>query len=185
MDLSDNWNVYFPEWSYAPEKILMPHLESLHKHEDFNVKHFSGTAVYKKTFILSDEEYSRLCGKNIKLNLGRVENMAEVSINGSDDILLWKAPYETDVTELIRKGENELVIKVTNLYPNRIIGDEALEEKNEYDEYGRIKKLPNWYMNNEEEKDRKRVMFIPWKYYKATDPLLEAGLLGNVVLYHI
>lgn len=185
MDLSDDWSVYFPEWSHAPEKIQMPRLESLHKNDDFNVKHFSGTAVYKKTFNVSDEEYSRLSGKNIRLNLGRVENIAEVSLNGSDAVLLWKAPYETDVTGKIRNGENELVIKVTNLYPNRIIGDEALEEKYEYDEYGRIRELPDWYLNNEAETDRERVLFIPWKHYKATDPLLEAGLLGDVALYHI
>lgn len=183
IDLSDGWNVYFPKWSHAPEKIFLQSLMSLHKHENFNVRHFSGTAIYKKKFYLSDEEYSGIVGKNIMLSLGRVENIAEVSVNGNDTILLWKAPYEINVTGMIKEGENELVIKVTNLYSNRIIGDEHIDEKYEYDKYGQIKELPDWYINNGIDKDRKRVLFIPWKHYKATDPLLESGLLGNVVLY--
>ena len=183
IDLSDGWNVYFPKWSHAPEMIFLQSLMSLHKHRDFNVRHFSGTAIYKKKFYLNEKEYSGIVGKNIMLSLGRVENIAEVSVNGNDTILLWKAPYEINVTGMIKEGENELVIKVTNLYPNRIIGDEHIDEKYEYDKYGQIKELPDWYINNGIDKDRKRVLFIPWKHYKATDPLLESGLLGNVVLY--
>lgn len=183
IDLSDGWNVYFPKWSHAPEMIFLQSLMSLHKHRDFNVRHFSGTAIYKKKFYLNEKEYSGIVGKNIMLSLGRVENIAEVSVNGNDTILLWKAPYEINVTGMIKEGENELVIKVTNLYPNRIIGDEHIDEKYEYDKYGQIKELPDWYINNGIDKDRKRVLFIPWKHYKATDPLLESGLLGNAVLY--
>lgn len=182
-DLSNNWQVSFPEWTHAPEIISLNRLISLRKHDDFNVRHFSGTAVYKKTFYVSDNMYSDISGKNTILSLGRVENIAEVSINGCEGRLLWKAPYEIDVTNLLRKGENKIVIKVTNLYPNRIIGDEYIEEKYNYDEYGQIKYLPEWYKNNSVEKDRKRVLFIPWKHYKATDPLLESGLMGDVLLY--
>lgn len=37
-----------------------------------------------------------------------------------------------------------------------------------------------WYVNQQADSNRERVLFIPWKYYKKTDPLLEAGLLGPV-----
>lgn len=181
-DLSYDWTVQFPQWSRAPEQICLPRLVSLHKHGDFNVRHFSGTAVYMKRFYVSDKEYVGLKGKQVWLNLGRVENMAEVSLNGSDTCLLWKAPYELKVTGHIQIGENLLVVKVTNLYPNRIIGDEYLLERYDYDEYGRIRRLPSWYRNNDTEKSPERVLFLPWKYYKKTDPLLEAGLLGDVSL---
>lgn len=176
--LNENWKVQFPTWSKAPAEITMPVLTSLHKHTDFNVKHFSGKATYLKTFTLTKKEIMK--HRKIILNLGRVENIAEVSINGQSPVLIWKAPYLLDITSMVKAGDNSLEIKVTNLYPNRIIGDEHLPEIYNYDEYGRIRQLPAWYANQEEDKNRERVLFLPWKHYKKTDPLLEAGLLGPV-----
>ena len=89
-----------------------------------------------------------------------------------------------DITSLIKAGANELKVDVTNLYPNRLIGDEHLPEKYQYDEYGRICQFPAWYTNQEKDDDRQRVLFAPWKYYTKEAPLLESGLLGPVrILY--
>ncbi len=181
LDLSQAWKVEFPSWSKAPAAITLPHLQSLHKHTDFNIRHFSGTATYRKTFTLSPSQVDSLRSGRILLELGRVENMAEVCINGSTPVLLWKAPFTMDVTNLLRAGTNELSIRVTNLYPNRFIGDEHLPEKYEYDQYGRLSRFPNWYQKSEPD-DRERVLFSPWKHYRATDPLLESGLTGPVQL---
>lgn len=95
---------------------------------------------------------------------------------------MWKAPYKVDVTDMLRPGMNELSVKVTNLYPNRIIGDEHLPELYDYDEYGRIRQLPEWFMKGEYD-ERERVLFLPWKFYTKDSPLLEAGLLGPVRLF--
>lgn len=183
-NLDGAWKVRFPAWSKAPAEITLPALESLHKQKDFNVRHFSGKSTYLKTFTLTKKEWKNLtkkeASKQIVLDLGRVENLAEVSINGSSSALVWKAPYQLDITHLIKLGENELKIEVTNLYPNRLIGDEYLPEKHKYDEYGRICQFPSWYLNQEEDTDRQRVLFCPWKHYAKEDPLLEAGLLGPV-----
>ena len=122
--------------------------------------------------------------RQILLDLGRVENLAQVSINGSAPVLIWKAPYQMNITSLIKAGVNELKVDVTNLYPNRLIGDEYLPEKYPYDEYGRICQFPAWYTNQEKDDDRQRVLFAPWKYYTKEAPLLESGLLGPVrILY--
>ena len=180
-DLSQDWRVGFPAWSKAPSEVALPRLQSLHKHADFNVRHFSGTATYRKVFTLTRSQLRELKNQQVFLELGRVENMAEVSVNGSKPILLWKAPYSCDVTSLLHQGKNELVIQVTNLYPNRLIGDEHLPEKYAYDRYGQMKELPSWYLNNEVE-PRERVLFSTWKHYKSTDPLLEAGLVGPILL---
>lgn len=179
--LSDNWEVSFPKESKAPAKVVLPSLYSLHKHTDFNIRHFSGTAIYRKELVLTHKELTDMKGKRLTLDLGRVENMAEVSINGSSFALIWKAPYQLDVTGMLKEGKNQLLIKVTNLYPNRIIGDEHLPEKYEYDEYGRIRQLPAWYIAGDKD-ERERVLFLPWKHYKQDDPLLESGLLGPVRL---
>lgn len=174
-ELSDNWDVDFPKESKA-QAIHLSRLCSLHENADFNIRHFSGTATYSRNFRIKKAPKDKMM-----LNLGRVENMAEVSINGSAPILVWKAPFSLDVSKLLRKGDNSIVIKVTNLYHNRIIGDEHLPEKYRYDEYGRIKQFPKWYINNETEQ-RERVLFLPWKHLKATDPLLESGLIGPVTI---
>ena len=42
---------------------------------------------------------------------------------------LWKEPFRVEVTEAVQEGENDLEIKVTNLWPNRLIGDQKLPEK--------------------------------------------------------
>lgn len=176
--LDEGWKVRFPAWSKAPAEIELPTLISLHKQADFNVKHFSGKATYLNTFVLSERDLNE--AKIFFLDLGRVENMAEVQVNGQPTVLLWKAPYLLNMSGMVKVGVNTLKIEVTNLYPNRIIGDEHLPEKYEFDEYGRIRQLPVWYVDQQADKMRERVLFTPWKHYKKTDPLLEAGLLGPV-----
>lgn len=177
-ELDESWIVRFPAGSKAPGEVMLPRLLSLHKHEDFNVRHFSGKAVYRKDFSLSRSDLKK--ARKVLLDLGRVENLAKVSVNGSESLLLWKAPYRLDITRLVKRGVNRLEVEVTNLYPNRLIGDEHLPERYEYDEYGRIRQLPQWYRENTAEEASERVLFLPWKYYKKDDPLLEAGLLGPV-----
>jgi hypothetical protein len=179
-DISENWDVLFPEWSKAPAKITMRKLQPLNENENFDIRHFSGTATYIKNFTM-DKDVNTVNGKKFFLNLGRVENIAEISINGSEPILVWKAPFSADITDFVRSGENQIKVSVTNLYPNRMIGDECLPTENEYDQYGRLNKLPEWYKSNETN-SRKRVLFSTWKHYKADDPLLEAGLLGPVCI---
>ena len=178
LTLNTDWKVCFPVGSKAPAEIRMDVLASLHKHETSISDIFSGKATYKKTFILTKKDLKSY--SKIMLDLGRVENIAEISVNGENPVLVWKAPYRIDITSVVKAGENSITIDVTNLYPNRIIGDEYLSERYEYDEYGRIVKLPFWYVNQQADSNRERVLFIPWKYYKKTDPLLEAGLLGPV-----
>ncbi len=181
LEIDNDWCVEFPAWSKAPAEVNFTRLESFHKNEDFNVRHFSGTATYTNYFTLSKRQLRKLRDKRLVLNLGRVENIAEVSVNGSEKQILWKAPYVMDITEMVHEGANKLEIDVTNLYPNRMIGDEYIAEKYDYDEYGRIRELPQWYLLSEEN-ERERVLFLPWKFYTKNSPLLEAGLLGPVIV---
>lgn len=179
-EIAGTWRVRFPAWSQAPAEITLPVLQSLHRHNDFQVKHFSGTATYIKNFSVTKQDLQQHA--TLYLDLGRVENLAQVSINGSNPQLVWKAPYRIDITHLLKSGDNELKIAVTNLYPNRMIGDQYLPEKYDYDEYGRIRQFPAWYTNSAPGADRQRIIFSPWKHYTKNDPLLEAGLLGPIRL---
>jgi hypothetical protein len=175
--LNDSWKIEFPEWSKAPKEIVLPKLMSLHKSNDFNVKHFSGTATYSKIIKLSKKDLK--AKKQFWLDLGRVENIAEITVNGQKTGLLWKAPFRINISKQLIPGENQLKVEVTNLWPNRMIGDEYLPDEFEYDQYGRIKQIPQWFLNQEVRKGDK-VLFSTWKHYKKTEPLLESGLLGPV-----
>ena len=94
-------------------------------------------------------------GRELRLDLGRVKEIAEVKLNGRKLGILWKPPFRADITSAARAGKNTLEIRVTNLWPNRLIGDQRLPEKERH----------TW------------ASFNP---FKADSPLLESGLLGPV-----
>jgi hypothetical protein len=154
-------------------------LFSLHKHTDFSVRHFSGTASYINNFQLPEKAVQP--SQRVMLDLGRVEVIAEVTLNGRLLGTLWKEPYRMDITNALITGTNKLEISVTNLWPNRMVGDAYLPNENDYDEDDLIKKFPEWYIHNQA-KPGQRITFSSWNNFKKTDPLLESGLLGPVRL---
>ena len=184
-DLSANWFVSFPPNLGAPAKVSLPKLMSLHQHEEDGVKYFSGTATYSKIVTLPANTLS--AGKRLFLDLGRVEVMADVKLNGKDLGLLWKPPYQVDITEAAKAGENFLEVQVTNQWCNRLIGDEQLPPENEFAPQGSrgsgIQKLPNWYLEGKPKPPGGRVTFTTWKHFHKDSPLLESGLIGPVVVY--
>ena len=121
-------------------------------------------------------------GKDVFLDLGCVEVIAEVNLNGQDFGILWKAPFRVDITNALHSGENELKIKVTNLWPNRLIGDEYSPADNEYTPLGAIVKLPQWFVNDLP-RPGPRIAFSTWRHYSKDDPLPESGLIGPVRLF--
>ena len=175
--MGNPWQIKFPSGSGAPSSIQLEELQSLHLHHEFGVKHFSGTATYITSFQFSEKNAEQ----KVLLDLGRVEIIAEVKINEKSLGILWKEPFSIDITKAIINGSNKLEIRVTNLWPNRMIGDEHLLRENEYDENGFIIKFPDWYLADKP-KPGERITFSAWNNFKKTDPLLESGLLGPVRL---
>lgn len=173
------WQIKFPAGAGAPASIQLKNLISLHRHTDFNVRHFSGTAVYLTSFLFSEKRSHK--NQTIRLDLGRVEAIAEVKLNGKNLGILWKEPYNIDIAKILKAGINELEIAVTNLWPNRMIGDEYLPKENEYDKNGFITQFPDWYVQDKP-KPGQRITFSSWNNFKKTDPLLESGLLGPIRL---
>ena len=150
------------------------------------MRYFSGTAAYSKSLTVSADALSH--NKRSYLDLGRVEVIAEVRVNGRSLGTLWKPPYRLDVTEAVHAGVNRLEVLVTNLWPNRLIGDEHLPPEYEYSDkgtsikdIGEIKRIPDWFLQNKP-KPGARVTFSTWKHYSQDSPLLESGLLGPVRL---
>jgi hypothetical protein len=151
--LSGPWQVQFQPGRGAPESVAFAELIDWSRHAEPGVKYFSGRATYRKTFNLDRELAGN--GKRLVLDLGKVEVMAQVTLNGKDLGILWKAPYRVEMTQAVASGANTLEITVANLWPNRLIGDQALP------------------------KDQ-RVAWTTWNPFAAQTPLLESGLIGPV-----
>jgi hypothetical protein len=118
------WEVDFPPHLGAPPKIQLASLQSWTDNGDEGVKYFSGHATYHKVITVSPQWFHS--GERQWLDLGRVADLAQVTVNGKRFDVLWKAPYEVDVTDLLRPGENQLEVMVTNQWTNRLVGDRAL-----------------------------------------------------------
>jgi hypothetical protein len=161
-------------------QITLDSLESLHLYPDFDVAHFSGTATYSTTFTLNPTSFNALL-----LTLGRVENLASVCLNGHDLGIAWLPPYEIDITSAARWGTNNLVIEVTNLWVNRLIGDEYLPMEDIFNTTTQnyaVEEWPQWWVENLPVKTGERVTFGAWHHYNITAPLLASGLLGPVTI---
>ncbi|MEI9921649.1 MAG: glycosyl hydrolase [Bacteroidota bacterium] len=190
ISLQEAWEVSFPANSGAPASIQLPELISLHKHADKGVKYFSGTCTYKKTF----KGFKK--GYRYTLHLGAVEVIAEIIVNGKSFGVMWTRPFLADITDAMTKGDNHIEIRVTNLWVNRLIGDEQEPEVYKYApggggsgfkslSGGAIMELPDWYKKGEPKPDDGRVAFATWKHYTKDSPLLQSGLIGPVRLFEI
>jgi hypothetical protein len=125
LPLEGRWEVHFdPKWG-GLEMIVADELKTWTEFKEPGVKYYSGTAGYKKSFMLKKKEIE---GKQVMLNLGNLHEMALVTLNGHRFNLCWTPPFELDVTAYLADGENRLEIEITNLWPNRLIGDGKLPE---------------------------------------------------------
>jgi hypothetical protein len=182
--LDGSWQVAFPPGLGTPAEIALPRLISLHRHSDPGVRYFSGTASYRA--VLDLPEPTLRGGDRFFLDLGRVEVIARVKVNGRTLGTVWKPPYRVDATDALRPGRNAVEVEVTNLWPNRLIGDEQLPAENDYPvtafgASGGIGEIPRWFIEGKP-KPGPRVTFATWKHYSKDSPLLESGLLGPVRL---
>jgi hypothetical protein len=146
------WAVTFQPDLGAPASIKLDALASWSENSDAGVKYYSGTGIYTKTITASADWFSK--GGHLWIDLGDVKNLAHVIVNGKDFGVVWHAPYRVDVTSALKPGANEVTIKVTNSWVNRLIGDQ--------------------------QPGATKYTYADVKPYKANSPLLPSGLLGPV-----
>ncbi|MDB6066797.1 MAG: putative glycosylhydrolase [Pedosphaera sp.] len=177
-EITGPWNLNFPPNWGAPPSVTLENLISWINHTNDGVRYFSGTATYEKDVEIGAERLNG--GRELWLDLGELKNFAEVSLNGQNLGVLWKPPFRVNVTAAAKPGMNKLVVKVTNLWPNRLIGDEQLPPDCEWD--GRqLKAWPQWLLDGKPSPSG-RLTFTTWHHWTKDAPLLDSGLLGPVTL---
>ena len=151
------WQVQFdPKWGGPESPVEFGVLTDWTDNVNPAIRYYSGTATYSTTVSLD----SMLTGDGrLMLDLGKVKNVAEVLVNGRHVGTAWTYPFEVEIPRDVI-GENaakpfKLEVRVTNLWPNRLIADSALPDK---------KRLTRTNINP----------------YKPNTPLLPGGLLGPV-----
>ncbi len=179
LEVTGQWELSFPPNWGAPPKVTLDKLISWTEHSDPGVRYFSGTATYTKEFDIPKEMLNPR--RAIYLDLGRVKNLCEVTVNGKDFGVLWKPPFRVDITGVARAGKNRLEIRVTNLWVNRLIGDEQFPDDSEW-QGKRLRQFPQWFLEGKPRPSKQRLTFTTWKHWTKDSPLLESGLLGPVTV---
>ena len=87
-------------------------------------KAFSGKASYKTVFTLDGDAV----GKPLTLDLGKVDMIADVRVNGNSLRPLWCAPYSLEIGDYVKEGGNTLEIDVTSTWFNRLVYDASQPE---------------------------------------------------------
>ena len=177
-EISGSWNLSFPPNWGAPESATFDSLKSWTESTDDGIKYFSGTATYSKEIDIPAADLG--ANHSLWLDLGHVKNLAEVSLNGKSLGILWKPPFRVDITGAAHPGKNRLEIKITNLWPNRLIGDEQLPDDRQWNGK-RLREWPQWVLDGKPSPTG-RYTFTTWHHWTKDDALLESGLIGPVRL---
>ena len=150
--VAGSWDVQFdPKWG-GPESVAFDQLVDWIKRPEEGIQHYSGTAMYRKTFELAAVPQN---GERLFLELGEVHEVSSVRLNGTDLGVVWTKPARMEITRAAKAGSNRLEITVVNLWPNRLIGDAGLPPEKQFTETNMRK-------------------------FNATTPLFPSGLLGPV-----
>jgi len=160
IEIGGSWSVSF--LIRGASKLVELPAGSWTSHSEDDVKHYSGTATYKKEFTVPQSAQSS--DRRLYLDLGDVQNLARIRLNGKDLGVLWKAPYLVEVTAAVAPGINRLELEITNTWVNRLIGDAGKPESER-----------TTYLAGRGRGGRGGMA--------AQTPLLPAGLLGPVRMF--
>jgi hypothetical protein len=150
-EISGPWDVIFTDPFAETFSTRFEKLEDWSQSSDDRIRYFSGTAVYQTEMEMEES----MKGKDIWLNLGDVQAIAKVCVNGEEAGIVWTAPWRVNVSEFLTVGSNTLEIEVANTWLNRLKGDALLDQD-------------------------KRKSWMALDVVNPADPLQTSGLLGPV-----
>ena len=185
-EISGPWQVGFDPQRGGPKEATFAKLVDWTQRPEAGIKYYSGTAVYATSFHLP-ETMKRNPNSGLLLDLGTVHAIAEVRLNGVNLGVIWTAPWRVDISTAARPGDNRLEIRVTNVWANRLIGDEQQAPDCEWAKGDRgfggpLRKFPDWFLRDQPRPSTGRFTFTTWNYFTKDSPLIPSGLIGPVVL---
>lgn len=158
--LNKPWVLHFEQEHTGIGRDTMAKLIPLNQSANDAIKYYSGNVIYTTSFTIAEDQLD--INRRLLLDLGSVKEIAEVTVNGKNIGVCWHAPFQIDITDAVKAGENFLQVEVVNTINNRLVGDAKLPVQ-----YRRMKsnitKLPN-----------------AWNTPFAEAKLLDAGLTGPV-----
>jgi hypothetical protein len=116
-----SWTLSFPPGWGAPASVPVDRFASWTESQDPGIRYFSGMATYHATFRIPSGLIAS--GRQLWLDLGQVREIATVRVNGHAAGTFWRAPYAARIDPFVKTGDNTIEIEVSNLWPNRLIGD--------------------------------------------------------------
>jgi len=170
------WDVSFNSKFGGPERIKFYELQDWTKHELRGIKYYSGIASYQKTIQIDNLEET-----NYYIDLGVVNDIARIKLNGKDLGVIWCAPWRIEISGALKQGENKLEIDVANRWINRLLGDKLAPDADV-----RTVKFENGLMGGQEFKTGRYTFTTKQAMgsFKFTEPL-PSGLLGPVRIMKI
>jgi hypothetical protein len=110
--------------SRSPDGATTPlelNLDGLADWRDLDaLRHEAGRALYNSTFVVTEAHLQEPL--RLMLDLGRVHEVAEVTINGRAVDTLLMPPHRTDITDFVEPGPNVAEIAITPVLHNRLVG---------------------------------------------------------------
>lgn len=147
------WSLSFPAGWGAPASVPVEKFASWTESTHAGVRYFSGTATYRATMYFTEAQRA----KPLWLDLGSVREIATVRVNGQVAGTCWRAPYTVRLDPYVHGGDNLVEVEVSNLWPNRLIGDLQPGVEKKYTQTN-------------------------VRAYRADSPLLPSGILSSVVV---
>jgi hypothetical protein len=182
-EISGSWQVRFEPARGGPGNVEFASLDDWITRPEEGIRFYSGTAMYNKSFVLPKVLHEKLL-----LDLGVVKHIATVTVNGKALGVVWTSPWRIDITSAIQPGMNHIEVAVTNVWANRLIGDEeqpadVIWEKGDpiLDGGYFLKEFPDWFLRKEKRPSVGRYAFTTWNYFHDKNlTLSSSGLLGPV-----
>lgn len=180
--VSGAWQVSFdPAWGGPDRPVTFSNLDDWTARPEPGIRYYSGTAFYRTSF---DSPHHGAAF----LDLGTVRHLARVRLNGRDLGVVWCAPWGVEIpADLLKPSANRLEVAVTNVWANRLIGDEQEPADCEWQpghmgHGGYLKRFPDWFVKGRQRPSSGRHTFTTWNYFNRDSELVSSGLLGPVRL---
>ena len=192
--ITNAWEVSFAYMdgvsSPPPAPVAMPFLRDWTTYGEegsaasTSLRYFSGTATYRTTITLNAQRSTH----NSRLAIGKLSSgLAHVFVNGADCGVVWCAPWEATIPpDALQEGENEIEIRYTNNWFNRLVGDSLLapEERITRSNLRYWKRSRKWKRQPVEPALEKECPSRQSRFSgpSADDRLQPSGLTGPVIL---